>query len=146
MLENPPLMRLHTSDYVVGNATVIGELAEEARWCSQAEQTTGGTTSALTGIVYTAVATYVSGFLRPGSELINHGVALDGQVAVLTISIVDDSATKFSPWSLLVAGVFLLWSALGALLAFFWFRPSHVYSRIPLDDSDPVHKHKVSCN
>jgi len=35
---------------------------------------------------YTATVEYVSGLLQPGSEGINHGISIDGQVAVLTIT------------------------------------------------------------
>jgi hypothetical protein len=51
----------------------------------------GGETSH-DGITYQTTAKDVTGLLDPGSQGINHGVAQDGVVTVLTVTIKDKSA------------------------------------------------------
>lgn len=55
-------------DWLVGNATL-------------------GTTSPMTGTSYTTSATLLSGYLNPGSVGINHGISVDGKIAVLTVGV-----------------------------------------------------------
>nr|GAT55467.1 predicted protein [Mycena chlorophos] len=52
---------------------------------------TAGTVS-FNGVDYTTTVEYVTGLLPPGSAGINHNISIDGQVAVLTITAVEDNA------------------------------------------------------
>ncbi|KAF7322669.1 hypothetical protein HMN09_00045600 [Mycena chlorophos] len=52
---------------------------------------TAGTVS-FNGVDYTTTVEYVTGLLQPGSAGINHNISIDGQVAVLTITAVEDNA------------------------------------------------------
>ncbi|KAJ7090202.1 hypothetical protein B0H15DRAFT_922380 [Mycena belliarum] len=52
-------------------------------------EATGGKRS-FSSIDYTSTVTYVDGLLAPGAEGINHNIAIDGRVAILTITATTD--------------------------------------------------------
>jgi len=47
----------------------------------------GSGTTSYKGVTYSNTVEYVSGLLTPGSSGINHGISIDGRVAVITVTI-----------------------------------------------------------
>ncbi|KAF9504997.1 hypothetical protein BS47DRAFT_1354503 [Hydnum rufescens UP504] len=47
----------------------------------------GSGTTSYNGVTYLNIVEYVSGLLTPGSSGINHGISIDGRVAVITVTI-----------------------------------------------------------
>ncbi|KAM0754414.1 hypothetical protein T439DRAFT_376898 [Meredithblackwellia eburnea MCA 4105] len=99
-----------------------------------------GTTSPRTGIVYKISVN--NGYLQPGSNGINHGLSIDGKVAVVTLEIADLSATIMSPWAIPTFLMFILFTALGGWVTTVWMHPSHDYSHLPEHDSNIVQQRR----
>lgn len=92
--------------------------------------------STAAGIVYFVSVNPTSGYLSAGSNMINHGLSIDGKVGVVNLEIMDLSATVLSAWAWPTFVLFLLANLRGGWLVTVWLEPPHDYKYLNKDDGD----------
>ncbi|ORY83475.1 hypothetical protein BCR35DRAFT_351947 [Leucosporidium creatinivorum] len=111
-------------DNVAGNATVPS-----------------GTISPSSGTIYLTTVEMASGFFEAGLTVngvaINHEIGIDGLVAVLTITISEETSNELSLISFFILAAFVLSTLLGGWASYYALRPSSEYSTLRIDARKP---------